>query len=177
MQIFKEPYSTVVEQAILLGFDTYENEHFWSSCGKSKPSGSLMSSISSLFKSDKVKLEDEHFAKDLFFIGAMVTIYTCENNQKHWHVPEDYERITSFFNAVINSYYSEKIQKTFYPRTTNYNEFLREFRQDLEIFRDDYKSAQAKQLSYWTNNSNVKNLLKGVWERVNLTIGLCFLEY
>lgn len=177
MRIPKESYSTVVEQAILLGFDTYENEHFWRSCGKSKPSGSLMSSISSLFKSDKVKLEEEHLAKDLFFIGAMVTIYTCENNRKYWNVPENYERATSFYNAVANSYYSEKIQKTFYPRITNYNEFLGEFRQDLEIFRDDYQSAKAKQLSYWENNQEVKSVLKSAWERANLTIGLCFLEY
>jgi len=177
MQIPKEPYFTVVEQAVTSGFSTFDNNYFWSSCGKSKPDDSLASSITSFFKSSKSKNEDSHLSKDLFFIGAMVAIYTCEEHTEYWHVPKDYERVNSFYNAVANSVYAEKIQKAFYPQITSRTAFLREFYRDLDIFRGDYKSARAKQLSYWMNNPTVKRGLEDVWTQAIFTIGSCFDGY
>lgn len=177
MQIPKEPYSTVVEQAVTSGFSTYENDYLWSLCGKSKPKDSLTSAIGSFFKSEKSKKEEEHLAKDLFFIGSMVAIYTCEEHTKYWYVPKDYDRVVSFYNAIAQSFYSEKIQKTFYPQITSHADFLREFYRDLDKFRGDYKSARAKQLSYWTNNPKVKSGLEHVWTQAIFTIGSCFDGY
>ncbi len=177
VRIQKEPYSTVVEECVKSGFGAFENDYLWEMCGKSKPNESLMSTITSFFKSDKSKREDAHLAKDLFLIGAMVAIYTCEEYTEYWYVPKDYERITSFYNTVSKSIYLEKIRNTFYPEITSREAFLREFYRDLEIFRGDYKSAREKQLSYWSNNPVVKKGLEHVWTRTIFADAECFLGY
>ena len=107
----------------------------------------------------------------------MVAIYTCEEYMEYWYVPKDYDRVQSFYNAIAGSYYSEKIHKTFYPQLKSRDEFLREFYRDLNIFRGDYKSARAKQLSYWAHDPAAKKGLEHAWTQAIFTMGECFRGY
>ena len=177
MQIAKESYFTVVEQAVSAGFNMFENDYFWSLCGKSKPSDSLISEVTSFFKSNMSKREDEQLARDLFFIGAMVAIYTCEEYPEFWEVPKNYERVPSFYNAIARSFYSEKIKEALYPLQTNKEVFLRVFYRDLDIFRGDYNSAREKQLYRWTNKPKVKSGLEQAWTRAIFSASEPFREY